>query len=171
VFIARAGSGLAKLEDLRGRDFVFGASTSATGHLMPRYYLMQSGVDPRTDLAKFFFSGAHEATINHVAAGRASAGSLNLATWNRLVAGNRIDRSKVEAFYETGRFNDYLWAIRGDVEASLADRLRAAFLALDPGRPDEARVLELQRASRYIETRDSFYEPIGIAARAAGLLK
>ncbi len=170
VFVARAGSGIERLEDLRGRDFVFGAATSATGHLMPRYYLMQFGVDPDTRLAKYFYSGAHEATVNHVAAGRAVAGSLNLAVWKRLVAEGRVDTTVVDAFFETGRFNDYVWAVSGHLDAGRVERVREALLRLDPVRPEHDEILDLQRASRYIEVRERDYEALGKAARAAGLL-
>jgi phosphonate transport system substrate-binding protein len=171
VFIARTEIGITRLEDLRGRPFVFGALTSATGHLVPRWYLMHSGIDPAKDLAKYFYSGAHEATVNHVQNGRAAAGVLNSAAWKRMVEAGQVDTKRVNAFYETGRFNDYLWAVRGDLDGDLASRLREALLALDPRRQEDARILALQRASRYVEVRESDYAPHAAAARAVGLLK
>jgi phosphonate transport system substrate-binding protein len=171
VFIARTDSGITRLEDLRGREFVFGALGSATGHLVPRWYLMQSGIDPAKDLARFFYSGAHEATVNHVKNGRAVAGVLNSVAWKRLVEAGAVDTARVNAFYETGRFNDYLWAVRGDLDADLGNRLRETLLALDPKRQEDARILSLQRASRYIEVREADYAPHAAAARAVGLLK
>lgn len=170
VFVARGGSGIERLEDLRGRDFVFGAATSATGHLMPRYYLMQFGVDPETQLAKYFYSGAHEATVNHVAAGRAVAGSLNLAAWKRMVADGRVDTAVVDAFFETARFNDYVWAVSGHLDAGRTARVKEALLRLDPARPQDDEILDLQRASRFIEVRARDYDALAKAARAAGLL-
>jgi len=61
-FIAAAGSGISKLEDLKGKTFAFGSPSSTSGHLMPRYFLLQAGIDPERDFKRLAFSGAHDAT-------------------------------------------------------------------------------------------------------------
>ncbi|WP_162826144.1 PhnD/SsuA/transferrin family substrate-binding protein, partial [Escherichia marmotae] len=38
-----------KLSALRGKTFVFGAPSSTSGSLMPRYYLQQAGIHPEKD--------------------------------------------------------------------------------------------------------------------------
>ena len=48
VFVSAPGSGIDSLEDLRGKTVTFGSESSTSGHLMPRYYLSQAGVDTET---------------------------------------------------------------------------------------------------------------------------
>ena len=84
-FIARAGSGIRSLQDLKGKTFAFGSPSSTSGHLMPRYFMMQAGVNPDKDLKTVAFSGAHDATVAFVAAGKAEAGVLNTSVWDKLV--------------------------------------------------------------------------------------
>ncbi len=171
VFITRAGSGISKLEDLKGKDFTFGSTASTSGHLMPRYFMMQAGIDPERDLRRVAFSGAHDATAFQVAGGKVPAGALNISVWNKLVEEKRIDGDKVEVFYTTPPYYDYNWTVRGDLDPALVSRIREAFLALDAQDPEHAEILKLQRATRYVPTKPENYKGIEDAARSAGLLK
>ena len=42
---------------------------------------------------------------------------------------------------------------------------------IDPGRPADKEIMELQRASKFIPTQSSNYDGIEAAARSAGLVK
>ena len=70
----RSRSTAKTLADLKGKTFAFGSPSSTSGSLMPRYYLLQAGIDPERDFKSVAFSGAHDATVAFVAAGRAEAG-------------------------------------------------------------------------------------------------
>jgi phosphonate transport system substrate-binding protein len=61
--------------------------------------------------------------------------------------------------------------VRGGLDAELAQRIQAAFLALDPANPEHKAILDLQAASRFVETQPENYRSIEQAARSAGLLK
>jgi len=170
-FITRAGSGIARLQDLRGKTVAFGSPSSTSGHLMPRYFLLQAGLDPEKDFAKVAFSGAHDATAKWVESGKVDAGALNESVWNKLVAEKKVDTSKVEVFYTTPDFFDYNWTVRGDLDPKLVARLRSAFLALDASKPEDKAILDLQRTRKFIETKPENYQGIEEAAKSAGLIK
>jgi phosphonate transport system substrate-binding protein len=170
VFITRAGSGIRELKDLKGRNFSFGSVSSTSGHLMPRHFLLQNGIDPDKDM-RIAFSGAHDATAFQVALGKVDAGALNISVWEKLVEEKRIDPARVTVFYTTPPYHDYNWTVRGDLDPALRERIRQAFLDLDPENPAHAQILKLQRASRFVPTRPENYQGIEAAARSAGLLK
>jgi phosphonate transport system substrate-binding protein len=170
-FIARAGSGITRLQDLKGKTVAFGSPSSTSGHLMPRYFLLQAGLDPEKDFARVAFSGAHDATAKWVESGKVDAGALNESVWNKLVEEKKVDPAKVISFYTTPDFFDYNWTVRGDLDPGLAEKIRAAFLALDPRNPEHRTILDLQRTGRFIPTRVENYQMIEQAARAADLLK
>ncbi len=170
-FITRAGSGITRLEDLKGKTFAFGSPSSTSGHLMPRHYLLEAGIDPEKAFSHYAFSGAHDATAKWVEGGKVDAGALNESVWKKLVDERKIDPAKVVVFYTTPAFQDYNWTVRGDLAPSVVQKLKAAFLALDPANPEQKRILDLQRASRYVETRPEDYAGIESAARSAGLVK
>jgi phosphonate transport system substrate-binding protein len=170
-FITRAGSGIKTLADLKGKTLAFGSESSTSGHLMPRYFLLQSGIQPDKDLARYAFSGAHDATAKWVESGKVDAGALNESVWNKLVAEKKVDTSKVEVFYTTPEFFDYNWTVRGDLDPKIVARLRGAFLALDASKPEDKAILDLQRTKKFIETKPENYKGIEEAARSAGLIK
>lgn len=171
VFVARPGSGIAGLADLKGRTFAFGSASSTSGHLMPRSFLLRSGVNPEKDMKQVAFSGAHDATALWVESGKVDAGALNFLVWDKLVQQKKIDPSKVAVFYTTPPYVDYVWTVRGDIDRGLQDRIAAAFLALDPAHPEHKRLLDLHRTRKYIRANDADWKGIEDAAISAGLLK
>lgn len=159
------------LADLKGQNVSFGSASSTSGHLMPRSFLLQAGIDPERDFKRVAFSGAHDATIAAVAAGKVQAGALNISVWEKFVADRRVDPSKVRVIYTTPPYFDYNWTVHADMPAALREKITAAFLALNKNDPQGKEVLELQRATRFVPTKADNYQGIEQAARSAGLLK
>jgi phosphonate transport system substrate-binding protein len=170
VFITGAASGIHTLAELKGRTFSFGSQSSTSGHLMPRSYLLQAGIDPDRDLRRVSYSGAHDATIAAVAGGKVDAGAVNISVWDKFVADGKVDPAQVSVFYTTPTFYDYNWSVSAKMPAALRDQLRQAFLDLTPDTPEGKEILGLQRASRFVPTRPENYQGIEAAARSAGLL-
>lgn len=170
-FIANTGSGINSLADLKGKNFAFGSPSSTSGHLMPRHFLAENGIEADSDFANMAFSGAHDATAAWVAAGKVQAGALNASVWDKLVEQNKVDTSKVKVIWTTPPYYDYNWTVRGNLDPALSAKIKQAFLALDPNNPAHADILKLQRATRFIETKPENYQGIESAARKAGLLK
>ena len=146
------------LADLKGKSVSFGSQSSTSGHLMPRSYLLEAKIDPDKDFKRVAYSGAHDATIAAVAAGKVDAGALNISVWDKFVADRKVDASKVRVFYTTPSYYDYNWTVHADMPAATKDKLAKAFL-------------DLQRATRFVPTSADNYKGIEAAARSAGLLK
>ncbi|MBV2204682.1 MAG: putative selenate ABC transporter substrate-binding protein [Pseudomonas sp.] len=159
------------LQDLKGKTFAFGSVSSTSGSLMPRYFMLKDGIEPEQFFSRIAYSGAHDATAAWVEAGKADAGVLNASVWDKLVAAGKVNTDKVRVFATTPTYYDYNWTVRGTLEPALAEKIKAAFLALDPANPEHKAILDLQAASRFIATKPENYEGIEQAARAAGLLK
>jgi phosphonate transport system substrate-binding protein len=158
------------LADLKGKTFAFGSPASTSGHLMPRYFLLQAGIDPDRDFRNVAYSGAHDATAAFVESGKADAGVLNASVWDKLVEQKKVDPAKVLVIATTPPYHDYNWTVRGGLAPDVVSKLTDAFLALDSRNPQDAEILSLQRASRFIRTQPANYIEIEKAARSAGLL-
>lgn len=171
VFVTRPDSGIRRLEDLKGKSFAFGSVSSTSGHLMPRYFLLQSGINPEQAFATFAFSGAHDATALWVQQGKVDAGALNFLVWDKLVSTGKVDPGKIKVFWTTPPYVDYVWTVRGGVDAGLRERIASAFLKLSYDNPEHRRLLDLHRTKGYIPARDEDWKGIEEAAVAAGLLK
>ena len=170
-FIVPIDSPVKGLADLKGKTFAFGAPSSTSGHLMPRFFLMKAGINPDTDFKAVAFSGAHDATVAFVASGRAEAGVLNASVMDKLVETANPNASKVRVLATTPPYYDYNWTVRPGLDAALTKKIAEAFLKLDPTRPEQKEIMDLQRASRFIATQTSNYDGIEAAAKAAGLIK
>ncbi len=166
-----ADPAIKSLADLKGKTFAFGAPSSTSGSLMPRFFLQQAGLNPEKDFKNVAFSGAHDATVAFVAAGKAEAGVLKASVWNKLVEQNKVDPAKVRVFATTPTYFDYNWTVRGDLDPALVKKLTDAFVNLDPAKPEHKELMALQRASKFIPTKAENYDGIEKAAQAAGLLK
>lgn len=169
--IISADPNVNSLQDLKGKTFAFGSVSSTSGSLMPRFFMLQDGINPETFFSRIAYSGAHDATAAWVQAGKADGGVLNASVWDKLVAAGKIDSDKVKVIATTPPYFDYNWTVRGTLDAGLRDKIQAAFLALDPANPEHKAILDLQAASRFIPTQAENYQGIEQAAEAAGLLK
>jgi phosphonate transport system substrate-binding protein len=170
VFIAKTDSGIKSLTDLKGKQVSFGSASSTSGHLMPRSFLLQAGVEPERDFRRVAFSGAHDATIASVVSGRVDAAALDITVWRKFVEENRVDTKAVDVFYSTPPFFNYNWSVHADMPQALQTRIKNALLGLNPANPEHAEILRLNRATRYIPTKPENYQGLEAAGLSAGLL-
>ena len=170
-FIVPLDSPIKTVADLKGHTFAFGAPSSTSGSLMPRYYLQQQGIVPERDFKTVAFSGAHDATVAFVASGRAEAGVLNASVLDKLLEAKNPNAEKVRVLAITPPFFDYNWTVRPGLDPAVTKKLTDAFLALDASKPADKEILDLQRASKFIPTKASNYDGIEAAGKSAGLIK
>lgn len=171
VFISQTNSGIKKLSDLKGKTLTFGSSSSTSGHLMPRSYMLEAGLNPEKDLSRVAYSGAHDASIAAVVSGRVDAAAVDMTVWQKFVESKRVDITKVNAFYGTPTFFNYNWTIHQDMAPELRKKIEKAFLDLSDATPEGKEVLSLARATRFIPTKAENYKGMEKAARSAGLVK
>ena len=173
VFVSQSDLDIDGLGDLKGKTFTFGSESSTSGHLMPRYFLSQAGIEPDRDFQSApGFSGSHDKTWKLVESGAFQAGALNEAVWERTVAENKVDTSKVRVTFTTPAYYDYNWSIRGDVDETFEDgfigRVQAALLAMGP---EQSEVLNLFQTDGFIESRNENYRTIEEVARKLDIIR
>jgi phosphonate transport system substrate-binding protein len=171
VFITQKNSGITKLADLKGKQVSFGSASSTSGHLMPRSFLLEAGINPDRDFKRVAYSGAHDATIASVVSGRVDAAALDITVWNKFVNQKKVDISKVDVFYTTPPYFNYNWSVNTDMPVALREKITKALLALDMNTPEGKEILTLNRASKYIPTTPDNYKGLEAAGKSAGLIK
>lgn len=176
-FIVRASLPVSSLEDLKeraaGLTFTFGSESSTSGHLMPRHFLSQAGVDADRDFqAMANYSGSHDLTWKLVENGSFDVGVLNEDVWDRAVRDGRVDTGKVRVFHTTPPFFDYNWTVSGNLDRVYGDgftgRLRDALLELNP--QEHGQILALFSTERFIESDSDSYRDIEEVARRQGII-
>ena len=181
VFIANVESGIEPFEDLedlvqlRGRRLTFGSESSTSGRLMPQYFLEQAGVSLEEFEGEVGFSGSHDATAQLVEAGTYEVGALNEQVWQSRLAAGDVDTERVVEIWRSPAYFDYHWVIQPGLDErygeGFSDRVRDAFLALDPEVPEQSEILGLFGAEQFIETHSENYESIEQVGRAIGKIQ
>jgi phosphonate transport system substrate-binding protein len=176
-FIVRAGlDDVTELADLKGLSFTFGSESSTSGHLMPRYFLTEAGIDPEHDFRGLpNYSGSHDKTIALVESGAFDAGALNEAVWEARLRDGKVDTTKVREFYTTPPYFDYHWGIRPDVDevfgAGATERITTAIMDMDASDPEQKAILDLAQTEKYIPTTNANYDTIRAVAEELGILR
>lgn len=172
VFIKQKGLEVNNLSDLKNVQFTFGSESSTSGHLMPRHFLLEAGIDPTTDFNGVAnFSGSHDKTWKLVEAGSFEAGALNEAVWESAVESDKVDLSKVEVFYITPDYYDYNWTINNVNETygeGTVSKIQDALLSFHEAKPE---VMELFSDKKFIKTNNSNYKAIEEVAKSLGILE
>ena len=175
VFIVDKDIPARGLQDLAGHTFTFGSVSSTSGHLMPRYFLIQAGLNPETDFNGLpNFSGSHDATWKLVESGSYQAGALNRSVWASAVSDGRVDLAKIRELEITPPYYDYNWSARPDLDESFGsgftERLKNALLNMHKD-PNEAEILEAFRTKAFIETNNGNYRAIEDVAKMLGMVE
>ena len=176
VFVAGSGVDADSLQDLAGTSFTFGSESSTSGHLMPRFFMQEAGIDPDADLdGRPSYSGSHDKTWKLVEAGSFQAGALNASVWDRAVAEKQVDTAKVREVVRSPAYVDYHWVAHPELDEvygeGTTDRIVQALLDMDEGGPEAERILELFEDDEFVPTDNGRYGAIEQVARDLGLLE
>ncbi|PZO15268.1 MAG: putative selenate ABC transporter substrate-binding protein [Leptolyngbya foveolarum] len=182
IFIASVNSGLTEVKDasdlseLKGKTFTFGSETSTSGRLMPQYFLEEAGVKIADFKGEPGFSASHDATLKLVEAGTYDAGALNEQVWLDRLAAGEVDESRVKAIWQTPAYYDYHWVVNsqkldGVYGDGFTGEIQAALLKLDASDPEQAEILELFGAKKFIETNNDNYAQIEAVGREIGKIQ
>jgi phosphonate transport system substrate-binding protein len=154
VVIANAASGIASIEDIKGRRMAYGDPASTSSHLIPKSMLAERGLLVKEQYEEHFV-GSHDAVAKNVEQGNAQAGGLSLPIFQSLIERKIIDPTKVKVLAESRPFPQYPWTLRSDLDPDLKMRIRTAFLELR-----DKDVLKPFKADGFGPITDGDYKPV-----------
>jgi phosphonate transport system substrate-binding protein len=161
VFIAQKELNLKSLEDIKGKTFTFGSESSTSGSLMPRYYLIEEGINPEKDFDGLpNYSGSHDKTYKLVESGTFQTGALNISVWEAAVAAGQVDTSKVDVFYTTPEYYDYNWTIN-KVDKETKEKVKDVLLNMS----GDQEIFKLLNTDKFIEAKNENYKAIEDVAK------
>ena len=170
-FYVRKGSGIEKVEDLRGKTVAFVDPASSSGYIYPMVLLIKRGLvkdrDPKSFFKDALFAGTHEAALQSVVHGRVDAA----ASFDKAPELYLKDKALVErlAFVgETPEIPEAGICARPGLNPDALGRVKAALLAMKG--PEHAAVLkEIYDIEGFIEAADRDYQPVRDAMELMGL--
>ena len=165
VIIVPDESDIGEVEEIEGRTFAFGSANSTSGSLYPAILLEESGIDYRTDLGEFTYTGGHDATAQAVSNGGVDEGGVEDRILYRLQDEGAVDEETIRIVEESDPIEGYPWAVRTALSDDLNEQIVQAFLDIE-----DPALLDLLRAEGYERVEPEDYDYVEERARELGLL-
>lgn len=129
--ITYPGSGIEKMEDIKGKEMAFSAPTSNSGYKAPSAILKADyGLVAETDYTPVF-SGKHDNTILGVANKDYPAGAIANSVLHRMVERDVVTADQVVSIYKSETFPTTGFGTVYNLTPELQDKIRQAFFDFD----------------------------------------
>ncbi len=182
VFIANTNSQISPIKNIRelkvfkGKRFTFGSESSTSGRLMPQYYLQKAGIKLNDFKGgRPGFSGSHDATIALVQSGSYEAGVLNEQVWKSTIQKSKVELSKVKVIWRTPAYADYHWLVQPNLDnkfgLGFTNKIKKALIGLNKKSNDQAKILNLFGAEKFIPSNSKNYDKIEKVGRQLGKIR
>src|SRR6266436_2273107 len=167
----RKDSGLAKLEDLRGKTMAFIDPASSSGYIYPMVLLIERGLvkdrDPKTFFREVLFAGAHDAGMRALLNGHVDAiASFDMAREQYL--SDPAQRERIVYVAESPEIPEAGIAARAGLDPAIFAKVREALLQIRA--PVYAELLKrLYEIDGFAPAEDREYDPVRAAIELLGV--
>jgi phosphate/phosphite/phosphonate ABC transporter binding protein len=161
--LVRSDSEIKKLADVRGKRICFVDRGSASGYLMPRYYLRKKGFDPEQDFSAIVLSGSHEQVLRDLVAGKCDIGATFSEAY-RSARKLKIPSSALKIFRTTADLPLDVVCASPKLSPQLRQKLKEALLAFVPQQHiGRSVVSDLYPITRFVTPRSKPFEALRAA--------
>ncbi len=172
IVIARAGTGIGKFSDLRGKSFAYVPNTSA-GELFSRLLLQKNGkAGEQSFFSRVVRVSTHADAVNLVAEGKVDGAAVKDLVLNRMIRergrnGSGGLKDKIRVLETSPSFPENALVVSPSIDQKQRERLRDILLACD--RNDAGKTaLKSLGADRFIPTSHEDYSKMYGMARESG---
>ncbi|MFT3808743.1 MAG: phosphate/phosphite/phosphonate ABC transporter substrate-binding protein [Micropepsaceae bacterium] len=172
VIFVKASSDIHSLDDLKGRTMAFADVNSASGYLVPRYYLRKEGKDPETFFRRYIFAGGHEQSVSSVLNGTTDAG----VTWvsgvgdekkgftrgilQRMVQAGTLNMDDLRIVWTSGPIPNGPFVMRQGLPADLRQKIIDAHIRLRQADKAAFEALTGGQGQGFVPAPPGFYDVI-----------
>lgn len=177
AIIARAGSGINKLDDIRGKRMAFGPMMAPTGYLAEYDLMLRSGIDPEHDLGFYSIpSGSykHEKAIYGVLYGKYDVAAAPVLDLEVMIREGKLTPDDFVVLAQSPVVPYCTFEAAKGTDPALVNKVRKALLELKPDDGVEIdgerlKVLKSAGIDGYELLLDSDYNPIRDMARRVNM--
>ena len=158
AIVTRAQSGVTGVGTVKGRRFAFGDPHSTMSHLVPRFMLLQAGIELQ-DLADYKYLGSHSNVALGVLTGDFDAGAVKEEVFHR------FENQGLRLVAWTPALSEHLFVASGSLAPATVKAIREALLELGNGQREEGQwILESIKpgATGMAAVEDSDYDNLRI---------
>lgn len=163
-----ASSTIMKVADLKGKTVAFADPASTSGNLLPRYAMIQAGLNPDKDV-KIEYAGGHPQSLLALVNGKVDAGEINSQQQATATAAHQFDASKFRVIWRSAPIQNDPITVRGNLSAAFKAALRNTLLKMTPA---QLKLLDAELgvgSGPMVAAKDSFYNPIRAVVKAENL--
>jgi phosphonate transport system substrate-binding protein len=177
AIIARTGSGIRKLDDIRGKRMAFGPMMAPTGYLAEYDLMLRAGIDPEKDLGYYSIpagSYKHEKAIYGVLFGQYDVAAAPVLDLEVMTREGKISSDDFVVLAQSPVVPYCTFAAAKGTDPGIVKKVRQALLELkadDSVESDGERLKVLKSAGidGYEELLDSDYDPIRDMAKRVNM--
>jgi phosphonate transport system substrate-binding protein len=177
AIIARTGSGIKELKDIRGKRMAFGPMMAPTGYLAEYDLMLRAGIDPERDLGYYSIpagSYKHEKAIYGVLFGRYDVAAAPVLDLEVMTREGKISRDDFVVLAQSPIVPYCTFAAARGTDPAIVKKVRKALLELkaDDSVESEGERLKVLKAAGidgFEELLDSDYNPIRDMARRVNM--
>jgi ABC-type phosphate/phosphonate transport system substrate-binding protein len=169
-FIARKGSGIRSLKDLKGKTIGFGAKDSPQATLIPIQTLSSAGLKADSDYTVRRFNvlvgkhgdhiGGERDAFDALNAGEVDASCLLDLNWDAWTADGTINSSAFEIVDTTPRFDHCVFTVLEAFPKADEARFLEALFAMDYDNPDHQEMMDLEGLKKWEAGRTTGFGPL-----------
>ena len=160
MFIARAGSGIASIEQARGKRVAWTDSASTSGYLFPAAYLKARGHDPENFFSQVTFTQAHDNSVRFVYNGDVDVAAVYDDARNRLERTLPDVKKKVVKIGQTDEIPNDTISVRPGLHPDLKQKIKAAFLKYAASPEGKKTLMEIYEIDGFAEAKNSDYDSV-----------
>ncbi len=163
-----ASSTIMKVADLKGKTVAFSDPGSTSGNLLPRYAMIQAGLNPDKDV-KIEYAGGHPQSLLALVNGKVDAGEINSQQQATATAAHQFDASKFRVIWRSAPIQNDPITVHGNLSPAFKAEVKKALLKMTPA---ELKLVDTElgvNAGPMVAAQDSFYNPIRAVVKAENL--
>jgi len=177
AIIARKGSGINKLDDIKGKRLGFGPMLAPTGYLAEYDLMLSSGIDPENDLGHYTIpSGSfkHEKLIYGTLFGKYDVAAAPVLDLEIMTREGKISADDFVILAQTKLIPYCTFAAAKGSDPALVKKVKDALISLKETdtaevNGEKVKVLKAAWIDGYEELRDSDYDPIREMAKRVNM--
>ena len=168
AIIARKGSGINKLADIRGKRMAFGPMLAPTGYLAEYDMMLAAGINPENDLGHYTIppgSYKHEKLIYGVLYGMYDVAAAPVMDLENMTRDGKIAADDLIILAQSKPIPYCTFGVAKNADPALVKKVKDALMALKPTDTavvdgEQFKVMKAAWIDGYEELLDSDYDPI-----------
>ncbi len=179
--VVRSDSGIASVDDLRGKTLAVGAKDSPQATLIPVGMLQRAGLEPGRDFEVRRFDvlvgkhgdhvGGELDAFRCLAAGEADASALLDLNWDAWTADGTIDAGAYRIFATTDPFDHCVFTVLEGFPGEREQAFLDALFSMSYDEPQHREMMDLEGLKAWESGRTSGFGPLGDAVERQGFFE